>query len=160
MNPQLPQEQPNAPTPVPREGPNAPEANEGRFCRCGHRQLDHRMEHDEICLICPCPEYRALETAETITLFGATIHGFHWDNHAWARTHAAIEHLVAGYRAGSDRQLGAAMAVTALPACIVAAAMALDAASYGWAAAFVAGALFTAFVCVSLITAHNERTRK
>lgn len=26
-------------------------------CRCGHTELDHRMEHDDICLICDCPRF-------------------------------------------------------------------------------------------------------
>lgn len=102
----------------------------------------------------------ARRSAEPVTAFGATIHVFHWDHHAWTRIHTAIEHLAATYHAATDRQLGVEMALTALPALIVAAAFALDSQSYWFAAAFVAAAAFTALTCISLLTAHQERTRR
>lgn len=27
------------------------------LCACGHEELDHRMEHDDVCLVCDCPRF-------------------------------------------------------------------------------------------------------
>lgn len=30
------------------------------LCACGHEELDHRMEHDDVCLACPCQAFRGV----------------------------------------------------------------------------------------------------